>query len=321
MMKKHIYHMLLLLGSVQPLVVSASTVHPFIDVLAWRASETSSAWAEIISPAFNPDLTPAVSNSVDHAYLDFHTSPGFKAGLTYVPDDNYLDTTFYWTHFSTNSSRNIPIGNQVIASLFFSGSFFLSDSVSFGAYGNWQLAMNILDLEVSHHFNPTPALTLTPKLGVKGGTINQSMNVDWYDEVYTATERVTNNFTGIGPSFGINANLNLWKNFNLVGDVSTALMYGRWNESDIYDRPAALLGTVAAETIYTSMNKSKLGSLMMDYYLGLQWVHEGQSRVSLNLGYEMQYWAGQLRWLAVQQFPPLGDLTLQGATCGITIDL
>jgi hypothetical protein len=98
-------------------------------------------------------------------------------------------------------------------------------------------------------------------------------------------------------------------------------MYGRWNESDTYHRPAAPLGIQPAATIYTNMDKSKLGSLMMDYYLGLQWVHEGQSRVSFNLGYEMQYWAGQLRWMSVQQFPPLGDLTLQGATCGITIDL
>lgn len=307
--------MLALLIGMQSLTANAGTLHPFINVLAWRAAETSSAWAEVISPALT------TSNNVNHEYLSFHTSPGWKLGFLYEPGDNYFDSSFYWTTFSTNNSKNIPLGDQIIASLFFSGSFFLSSSVSFGAYAKWQLALNMLDWEASHPFKPTPSFTLTPKIGVKGGTINQSINVNWFDEIYTATENVTNNFTGIGPSFGVNANWNLLKGFNLVGDVSTALMYGRWNESDTYHRPAALLGALPEETIFTTMNHSKLGTLMMDYYLGLQWVHEGQSRVTVNLGYEMQYWAGQLRWLAVQQFPPLGDLTLQGATCGITIDL
>lgn len=314
-MKKLFYQTLLLMISLQPLMTTAGSVHPFINVLAWTASETDSAWAEVISP-----LVPT-SNNVNHEYLTFHTRTGMKIGFTYVPENNFIDSTFYWTTYANNSSKNIPLGNQLIASLFFSGSAFLSESVGFGAYAKWQLALNMLDWEASHQFNPTPALTLTPKIGVKGGTINQSINVNWFDLIYNATENVTNNFTGIGPTFGLNAKWNLFKNFNVIGDVSTALMYGRWNANDNYARPAAIFGIQPAAAIYTSMTKSMLGSMMMDYYVGLQWIHEGQSRVSLNLGYEMQYWAGQLRWLAVQQFPPLGDLTLQGATCGITIDL
>ena len=312
MMKKYNYYPLLLLISMQSLVATAGTVHPFIDVLAWRASESSSAWAETISPVLT------TSNNINHSYLNFNTRPGFKAGFIYVPEDNNLDATFYWTSFSSGSSKNIPVGDHVIASLFFSGSPFLSKDVFVGAYANWQLAMNMVDLEISHHFNPSPSLTLTPKLGMKGGTINQSMNVDWNALLFTATEKVTNNYTGIGPSFGLNAKWNIVKDFNLVGDVSTAFMYGRWNDNDTFNRPAGLF---PALTNFTSMNQSKLGSLMMDYYFGLQWVHQRQSRVSLNIGYEMQYWADQLRWLAVQQFPTLGALTIQGATCGITIDL
>lgn len=320
-MKKYIYQLPFLLIGMLPLAATAGTLHPFVDVLVWRASETESAWAEITSPAVNPDLSLAEATSVNHPYLDFNTRPGLKLGFLYTSDNDGIDNTFYWTTYSAGSSKNIALANHFIFSLFFSGSGFLSESVAFGAYARWQLALNMLDWEASHSFKPTPTLTLTPKIGIKGGTINQSINVNWFDELYTATEYVTNNFTGIGPTFGLDAKWNIFKGFNVVGDVSTALMYGRWNNSDTYHRPPSLLGILPEETIYTSMNHNKLGSLMMDYYLGLQWVHEGQSRVSLNLGYEMQYWAGQLRWMAVQQFPPLGDLTLQGATCGITIDL
>lgn len=304
--------MLFLLISM-PLMAKAGTLHPFADLLEWRASESSSAWAETISPVLT------TSNNINHSYLNFNTRPGFKVGFLYTPEGNYLDTTLYWTSFSSNSSKNIPFGDHIIVSLFFSGSAFLSDGAFLSAYANWKLAMNMFDGEVSHHFNPTPTLTLTPKLGVKGGTINQSINANWNALLYTATETVTNNFSGIGPSFGLDAKWNIVKDFSLIGNVSTAFMYGRWNGNDTYNRPADFF--VSALTNITSMNKSKLGTLMMDYYLGLQWVHQGQSRVSLNLGYEMQYWAGQLRWLAIQQFPTLGDLTIQGATCGITIDL
>lgn len=322
-MKKNIYYLLLLLISLSPLAASAASVQSFIDVLAWRASESSSAWVTTISPLLNPNLTPATANNVTWNYLNFNTQAGLKAGILYAPEDNYIDTKFYWTYFPTGSSQNIPVGNHVLASLFFSGSAFLSGDVFFGAYAKWQLVMNMFDLEVSHHFKPTPSLTLTPKLGIKGGSINQSINIDWNAVLYHASENATNNFTGIGPSFGLNAKWNAWQNFNIVGDVSTAFMYGRWNEGNVYNRPAftVLFLTTPPITNITSMSQSKLGTMMMDYYFGLEWVHQGRSKVSFNLGYEMQYWAGQLRWLAVQQFPVLGDLTIQGATCGITIDL
>lgn len=312
-MKKFIYLMMLLVSAV-PLTVSAGTLNPFLDVLAWRASETSSYWAETISPALSP------SNSVIHSSLDFNTRPGFKLGFIYLPESAYLDTTVYWTSYSSQSSQTIPTGNHIISSLFFSGSAFLSEGVFDSAYANWQMALNMVDVMVSHAYR-LDTLTLTPKLGIKGGTINQSINIDWNALLYQASENATNNFTGIGPSFGLSANWNAYQHLSLVGDVSAALMYGRWNNSDTYHRPAAALGVIPELTNFTSMNHSNLGSLMMDYYLGLRWQHEGQSRVTFDLGYEMQFWSGQARWLSVEQFPTLGDLILQGATCGITIAL
>jgi hypothetical protein len=208
-----------------------------------------------------------------------------------------------------------------VTSLFFSGSFFISRNIFSGATSDWNLRMNMLDLEASHHFNPSKSLTLTPKVGIKGGTIRQSINISWNAFFPpNPTEKLNNNFFGIGPSFGLDAKWAVTKHFGVVGSVGTALMYGRWNVSDMFTAPG-LFRFFPPTTISTSMTQAKLGTLMMDYFFGLEWLYEGRSRINIQLGYEMQYWPSQLRLVAVQQLPTSGDLTIQGATCGITIDL
>lgn len=320
-MKKHIDDILqllllinILLISMLPSVAKAASVQPFLDLLAWHAAESNSSWATTLT--FPNNGTDVIQSNVS-----FNTRPGLKLGFLYAAEDCFWDTKFYWTYFSTSTTKTIPIGEQIVTSLFFSGSFFISTDVFFGGSANWQLTMNMFDLEASHAFKPIPSLTFTPKVGVKGGSINQAIDAEWNAILFTATEKVTNNFMGIGPSFGLDSKWNAYQELNLVGNIAAAFMYGRWNVNDIYTRPSAFFGLITPTTISTSMNHSKLGTLMMDYYLGLEWTHKGRSHVTVRLGYEMQYWANQLRLVTIQQLPTLGDLTIQGATCGITIDL
>jgi len=283
-------------------------------VLAWRAYESSGGWATTLTfPGSTTNFTPS--------YVNFNTRIGAKAGLLYKPEDGFFDSKIYWTYFPTTASRTIPLGDKLVTSLFFSGNTLISGDVFFGGSVNWQLTMNMFDLEASHAFKPLPAFTFTPKIGIKGGSINQDINATWEAIVYTSTENLSNNFTGIGPSFGIDAKWNFYQNFSAIADVSTALMYGRWNVKDTYKRPVSLLGLLPAQTIVTSMNQSKLGTAMFDYYFGLEWLHKGQSRVTVQLGYEMQYWANQLRLTTINELTTLGDLTLEGATCGISVEL
>lgn len=307
--------MFLLLISILPIAAKAASLKPFLDLLAWHAYESNSSWATTLT--FPNNTTHVIQSNGN-----FNTRPGLRVGFLYAPEqDHFWDTKFYWTYFSASTTKHIPVGDQIVTSLFFSGSFFISTDLFFGGSANWQLVMNMFDLEASHDFKPIPTLTFTPKVGVKGGSINQDIDAEWDAIIYTSTEKVTNHFTGIGPSFGLDTKWNVYQDLNLVGTISAAFMYGRWNVNDTYKRPAAFFGLITPTTISTSMNKSKLGTLMMDYYLGLEWTHQGRSRVTVQLGYEMQYWANQLRLVAIQQLPTLGDLTIQGASCGITIDL
>lgn len=313
-MKKHRYYILLLLISILSPTAYATSVQPFLDLLAWKAAESNTSWATTLSPIIN--TTQIVPSSIN-----FNTRLGMKAGLLYAPENNFWDTKLYWTYFPSSSSQTILVGNQLVSSLFFSGSYFISGDIFFGGSINWQLVMNTLDLEISHHFKPTPILTFTPKIGVKAASINQDININWNAIVYTSTENMTTHFSGIGPSFGLESKWDVYHHFRLVGDISGAFMYGNWNIKDSYNRPLALSGIIQPQNIISDMNQSKLGTLMMDYYLGLEWTHQGRSRVTVKLGYEMQYWANQLRLISIQQLPTLGDLTIQGASCGIIIDL
>lgn len=315
-MKKLFIYILFLLMSIYSLNAGAQGLSIFADLLVWHASEeTASSWSSVIT-------TPKSNVTIfSPKNIDFNWGRGFRGGFLYE-SECFWDTKLYWTYLPSKKSVNLSPADQIITPEFFSG--FLSGNFFFGANIDWQLVMNTIDLEASHKFNISKSVSIRPSIGIKGGTINQNINAQWNALIYTARENLENNFFGVGPSFGINAKWNVYKTFNLVGDFSTALMWGNWKVNDTYKRPSISLGPIpiiTPTTITTNMNDSKLGTIMFDYFIGLEWTHQGRSRVTLQLGYEMQYWANQLRLPTFQQLPLHGDLTLQGGTCGIYIDL
>lgn len=288
----------------------------FGEYLYWYTSQqTDSVWANDIGfPATN-HVTYSTPN------LKFNWSSGFRGGMSYALP-HFWNVTLAWTYVPTNSSANYSVAPfHILTPEFFSG--FLSSDTFSSASINWKILLNTIDLTISHAFNATKSLSIRPALGVKGATINQTINTSWNATLfsiplYTSTERVTNNFTGIGPEFGINGIWNFYQHFSLLADVSTALMWGRWNVSDTYNRPF-VPGIATATTINTKMSNSKLGTPMYQAFLGLQWMYESTYQVKFMLGYEMQYWANQLRVPTFQLLPLHGDYTLQGGTCGISI--
>lgn len=286
----------------------------FADFFYWHASEeTSSSWAYI------PELPNITAPNVY-----FGWSPGVRTGLKYELND-LVETQIYWTYFTTRSQESFTASpNQTVLPEFFNGFTTLTPFTS--GKVNWQLTMNMIDLEVGHRFSPLNSLTVRPFIGVKGGSINQGVNSTWNFQgelleilpiAYSAAEKLKNNFSGVGPSFGIDSKWKLYKNFSIRGDFSSAWLWGKWNIQDIYSGPS-LSGLQLATTISTNTSNS-LGSLMLRYFTGIDWTYEAKASVTLKVGYEMQYWMNQLRLPLFQQVPVHGDLTLQGGTCGILI--
>lgn len=299
------------------LIVSAHSVYaqisPFVNLLYWKSSEeTSSIWASKVSQ------TGQNQNRFSPENLSFGFAPGFRAGFDFLPDKDSWDTKIYWTHFNTQSSDHLAVASQIIAPDFFSG--FLSGNLFFGSSINWKIVMNTIDLEESHDFKIGNSFSVRPAFGLKAGSINQKIHTTWDAVIYSSTENVTNNFLGIGPTIGATATWSLIDNFNLIGNFSTAFMWGRWNIKDEYSRPFALSGLISPTTITTAANPSKLGTLMYDYFVGFNWVHPKKYPLTFSVGYETQLWSSQLRIPTFQELPVDGDLTFQGVTCSLKID-
>lgn len=313
-MKKTFKLFLWLLTTLYVCNTFAAKVTPSIDILVWHPSqETSSFWASIVTDPTANEIVYTPPNN------QFNWDPGFRVGLLYSPASNFWDLRLYWTYFSTEKDNNVALGAQIIAPEFFSG--FLSKDLFFGANVNWQLIMHTFDLKMSHTFNVGRSFTLCPMVGVKAGTIHQKVNAKWDAAIYESTENVKHHFRGIGPSFGLETLWEFYPQFSIIGNFSTALMWGKWEIADTYQRPSALFGVITPTTITTSMNDPSLGTAMFEYFLGIQWRLEKVNNFTLQLGFETQFWANQLRITTFQILPLHGDLTLQGGTCRFQIDL
>lgn len=312
-MKKRLLHVLFLVTSLQPLRVSAEDFSVFADLLYWKASQqTSSTFATTVKDS-GKVLDLEATN------IDFGWKPGFRGGFLYNLDCDCWDTGLSWTYFPAKTSTQFFTPDQIVIPEFFSG--FLSNNFFFGAKVDWKLALNMIDVEVGRTIDIDDSFAIRPSIGLKGGTIHQTIDCQWNAGFYTATEKVKNNFSGVGPSLGVDIKWNIISHLNLIGDFSTAFLWGNWKISDTYSRPSALFGLVTPTTITTSLNNSKLGTVMYKYRLGFEWIFEGRFPLTLQVGYEMQFWPNQLRMPTFQQLPVHGDLTLQGGTCQIRIDL
>jgi len=311
-MKKLFIQILCVTFSILPLGAESANWSVFGDALVWHASEQeATTWASIISEPSNKTA------NFDAANVNFSWDLGFRGGLMYEPDHDARDLKLYWTNFTAKTSNNFALGEQIVAPEFFSG--FISTNIFFGGGINWKLELNMLDFDIGHKLQIGKAVTLRPAIGIKGGTINQTVNCDWNAVLYTANEEILQKFWGVGPSFAIDSKWHIFENFSLIGNFATAFLWGNWNVVDTYKRPTALL--VTPTTITTTMSNARLGTAMFDYFMGFEWAYKGRSSVTIQLGYEMQFWANQLRMTTFQILPVHGDLTLQGGTCHIRIDL
>lgn len=308
-------------------IPALADVAVFEDLLYWHPSqEPTSPWA------YMETLPNTPASAYTEPNVHFNWSPGLRLGVQY-DQPRFIDTKLYWTYFSTQTHESINAApNEFILPEFFNG--FTVQNLYDAARLNWKLRMNMFDGELGHQFSPIDTLNVRPFIGIKAGTIHQSIHSSWSGNVselipgidlpYSAKENLKNNFLGIGPSFGIDGLWFLSKSLRIRSDVSTALLWGSWNIKDIYHGPGNIFSISSwgsEKSISSESHDSKLGAYMAKLFLGFEWTAPTKTFVTIKAGYEMQFWSNQLRLPVFQALPIHGDLTLQGATCGIFINL
>ncbi len=292
---------------------AAEGITPFAEAIVWHASaESSSVWASEI---------PLTAPEFEATNLEFGWQPGYRAGLLVNPNAWLWDVKFTVTHFSTSQHDSIQDGLNLVIPEFFSG-FLSGDSFDFTtASVDWTIKYTTFDLEVVHDIGVSPWCIIRPSFGMKAAVINQDIDSHWADFLgVTAVENVDHEFFGIGPSAGLGVRYCPGTpQVCLVADCSAAWMYGVWNVEDDFQRTDGGAPGSSYEAFNTSMNDSKLGTLMVRSFLGVEWNFPWPTTVVGRLGYEMQWWANQQRLLTFQQLPMHGDLTFQGGVCGIAV--
>jgi hypothetical protein len=299
-------------------------VNCFADVLFWYASEaTSSIWAIIGSTSFNPLIT----DKWEAKNIAFKWDYGLRLGIGYnLPYDKW-DTKLIWSWFSTETKSSISNTTSLILPQFF-GAFANGDHPLNGNL-KWRLLYNMFDWELGRCYTVSKKFSFRPFISLKSGWIFQNINSRWQvDERninnvtvpvnYIATELLKNNFWGIGPNGGVQTTWTLVhfanQSLQLLGNFSTALMWGNWCFKDEYSNQTPY-------RISTNLKDLHLGSLMICGLLAIGWEkHLKELKIAAKIGYEAQIWMNQLRIPTFQQILLHGDLTLQGGTFHVQID-
>lgn len=288
----------------------------FGDALYWTVSETVD-WSLTL-------VQGETSGYTNYRVLSFDWHPGFRAGLSYHRPETRWDTQCYYTHYSAKTSAHTKthdglidpafLGNRTASPLIFTYNYSKASA-------QWRLRFDMADWDFRYHFRPSSPLTLRPYLGIKGGTIKQSIHSHWLNPhlfllggLLSATENLRNDFWGVGPKGGIHTQWifghpSRWA-FSLFGDFSAAYMWGRWTIKDTYRNNLHQKAT-------TTVGNRKYGSFMVRAFMGLgidRKTCRADSLLSLKIGYELQDWFSQFQIFDNGTGGHTNDLILQGLT-------
>lgn len=299
----------------------------FAELLVWQFSEVSDDnWGQVLGPT-------GANQQIQFLNTPFNWKPGVRVGIGYNHAPNPWSFLFYYTGYQTKGTRAVSINTGEIHSAFL-GNFFAENVTGAGVSGpyyhqagvQWKVLFNSFDLEFGRSISVDELFALRLFAGLKAGVIEQSLNTHWQQPFNNATkqpittfssadEKITNNFKGIGPSFGIDSTWHLFDNqnnaFNLLGNFSGAFLWGRWAMTDVYHNNTPVSITIQNDKLTT-------GAPMVRGYLGLEWAHTfNPSVLSVRAGYEGQVWFNQLRYYSFDMGRTNDALFLHGGVLGV----
>jgi hypothetical protein len=271
----------------------------FVDYLLWQVRESGAdVWAQTL--VTSGQQTAAQINDAPFAW-----NSGIRIGLGHEFNDKAYDLALAYTHYQTGAFDQT---SGVVASSF-DGAYFANNTngASLGlTYNNanihWQFFYNTLDLMLGKSFKIDSLLKLHPFLGLKTASINQKIYTNWLNPTIpttftAATEDLKNDFWGIGPILGVDTTWSIYSSpnqaFNLIGNISSGLLYGHWHFNEVYNNNVPTTIAVSVESVNGA-------SPMTAGLLGFQYRRQfSKSDFSLSLGYEAQIWFNQIQFYSL----------------------
>jgi hypothetical protein len=295
-----------------------------LDLLIWSVgvSGTDNFAQNIDTPL--PSLGVSGIGNLQIFDSPYDLALGFRIGLGLDLDDYDIQASYTW--FKTEANESIPYHANICSS--FMGNYYFDNPASVGvdepkyhsAKIKWNLDYNIFDLEFGKEYLASVHLVLRPFIGLKGGWINQKTNSYWYDQKEVkylfseSIEDLSNNWWGIGPTFGLNSNWEFARlgshSFCFFGDFSASFPLGSWRFSDVFENNLNQSVKIVLPNVFG-------GLTMIRGFLGLSWDYGSafsKKKWGLKVGYETQIWLNMLRRYVFNTGRESNALSFNGAT-------
>lgn len=223
----------------------------------------------------------------------FEWNPGFRIGAGYEFACSNWDVGALWTHFNSKAHRSLPDENRF----------------------RWHINLDVIDLLVAYQSDFNSCFSLRPYLGVRVARIDQKLlqgGVRDSITFATASENLfgTNNkhkFTGVGPLFGLEVDLQVTCGFSLYANGTVSWLYGR-NDVRLTNSTA----TVDVIDFCSIRNKTRSTLMAADASFGIRWqtCFCNDKQFFLQLGYEHH------RYFDYSRMGQCGDLSFDGLSLG-----
>lgn len=252
--------------------------------------------------------------------LDWSWDPGFKAGLGFnLPHDGWdIFAEYTWVYSNASDTTSKSAATSTLIPYWNVTGFTPGTLVK--AQGDWDVHCNNVTLDLGRNAYLSQYMKLRLFAGLQAAWINQDYKARFDNESgETGTVRLDQEFWGIGLRTGLNNTFQFTKNFSFFGDLSLALLWGKF---DLDRHDSTTSGGVTRQTLKTGVNPWT-EEPVIDIAAGFRydvWLFEDGFHMLLQAGWEHQLWISHNEVIKATEPDHVGDLLLQGLTIKARFD-
>ena len=224
-------------------------------------------------------------------------SAGARMGLSYdVGTGTAIRAQYLTLDTSDSSSAEKEAGVNDLWGTWLHPNAIIDDNDVTSAQMSYDFNLDVFDLSARKKLDMGSDLGLGIEAGLRYARIDQKIEVNYRQDVTSTTNRRadiynTNNFSGWGPRFGVDADWRMGKGFSLFGALAGSILLGDFDTSQQeYDwQVAAVTPTTRVDVENTERNRV-VPVLEMRAGLGYAYQLENGMSIGAKAGYEWQNW-------------------------------
>ncbi len=283
------------------------------DFLWWKLYEGGT---DYLFKAKNDRGIFPVKGNIKH--FNFEWEPGFKVGLGYLFEHDGWEANIEFTYFKTHARSSASSHSPDLFPL--AGNPVLNFTK---AKGHWHVNFYDIDFVLGRNYFVSKFLSLCPFFGLASAWIDQHRRIHFIAE---GGDRIVlknkNDFWGIGPRLGLDAQFAFCEHYSCYGNISGNLLWGDFHVNE-FDKDNTT--NIEFHDLHYNLHR-----MVPNVAFGLGLAYEttfAQNcyHLLIKCGYENQYWWRQNQ-LPIPDVNSLEfrrasqDLSMQGLTVEFRLD-